>query len=185
MWAVQIPKRVEKTSGLVATPQTGVFLHASAVNVSGKAILFLGHSGSGKSTISQLLADRFPRIADDKVHVFKTRRGGWLVRDACGSYHARTKTGYLLDREKFPLLGMMRIFKSRNSRMVLISPRQACRYLMDAMFELDIHRNNEEIGARKRWFREAAQISRNSSSWRLTFPKSKSIMKKVSDAFSP
>lgn len=185
MWAARIPKRVEKTSGLIAVPQGGIFLHASAVCVLGRALLFLGHSGSGKSTISQLLAERFPRIADDKVLVFKTRKGIWLVRDASGSYLARIATGYTLGREKFPLLGMMRIFKSRSLRLVPLSPRKTCHYLMDAMFELDIHRNNEEIGARKRWFRAAVQISRNSASWSLTFPKSKSIIKKVSDAFGP
>ena len=48
----------------------GLYLHSSAVEVDGKAYLFSGHSGVGKSTHTdlwvQLLGDRVCRFNDDK-----------------------------------------------------------------------------------------------------------------------
>ena len=61
--------------------QKGIYFHASSVNVSGKALLFLGHSTAGKSTISRLLSERYPVIADDKVWVSQKKNGDWMVCD--------------------------------------------------------------------------------------------------------
>ncbi|MCS7318051.1 MAG: ATP-binding cassette domain-containing protein [Candidatus Dojkabacteria bacterium] len=51
----------------------GFILHGSANKInSNEAMLFLGKSGSGKSTISNLLNEKFPKIADDIVLVKKS-----------------------------------------------------------------------------------------------------------------
>lgn len=51
-----------------ALPATGAFLmHSSAVEIGGRAMVFSGVSGAGKSTISSLLAERegLPKLADE------------------------------------------------------------------------------------------------------------------------
>ena len=43
----------------------GIPLHTSAVAINGKACLFLGRSGSGKSTAMKLLSKKYTPLADD------------------------------------------------------------------------------------------------------------------------
>ena len=55
-------------------------LHASAVRVNGKAILFCGPSGAGKSTLAAALAQRgYPFITDDFCAVTVTEDGTPMV----------------------------------------------------------------------------------------------------------
>lgn len=49
----------------------GFILHASANHYQGAAILFVGRSGVGKSTIMRLLNNKYPALADDSVIVKK------------------------------------------------------------------------------------------------------------------
>ena len=45
----------------------GFVLHASASFINGKAYLFTGKSGAGKSTVMKLLAKKYPPLADDSI----------------------------------------------------------------------------------------------------------------------
>lgn len=49
----------------------GFLLHASASYINGEAIVFLGKSGAGKSTIVRFLSDTNPIIADDNIIIRK------------------------------------------------------------------------------------------------------------------
>lgn len=52
--------------GILLHQRKQIALHASAVEVNGKAVLFCGTSGAGKSTISAVLTKRgYPLVADD------------------------------------------------------------------------------------------------------------------------
>lgn len=52
--------------GILLHQRNHIALHASAVEVNGKAVLFCGPSGAGKSTISAALGGRgYPLVADD------------------------------------------------------------------------------------------------------------------------
>lgn len=54
----------------------GFLLHASASDISGKAVLFLGPSGAGKTTIINLLRPRHEPLADDTIAI-REEKGGF------------------------------------------------------------------------------------------------------------
>jgi energy-coupling factor transporter ATP-binding protein EcfA2 len=164
--------------------QKDLFLHASAVNVSGKALLFLGHSSSGKSTISRLLSDQYPVIADDKVRVDQMSNGDWLVCN--GDTNIQSGNGNIISegsQKKYPLLAALRIFKSGTTEMVPLSPMETCRHLVDAVFEVDIQGKKKDLKTIKQWFTSAAEISNKIEGWSLTFKKDGSIINKIHENF--
>ena len=161
----------------------GVCLHASAVNVSGKAILFLGHSTAGKSTISRLLSEHYPVIADDKVWVYQTKNGCWMVSDGSDNFRAGNGSERPVGRDQYPLLAILRIFKSNTTHLDPISRKETCKYLMDAIFEIDFQRRVEDLCKKKNWFFCSAEISRKIEGWGLTFKKDASIIKIIHDNF--
>lgn len=56
---------------------SGILIHASSSAVKGKASLFCGVSGAGKSTIITLLKDSYAAIAEDSVYL--TRKDNKLI----------------------------------------------------------------------------------------------------------
>lgn len=57
-------------------------LHANAIDLNGRAIAFLGHSGAGKSTMAAWFHDRGYRILADDVCVVRADREGLAVAHA-------------------------------------------------------------------------------------------------------
>jgi hypothetical protein len=66
--------------GILLHQREQIVLHASAVRVNGKAVLFCGPSGAGKSTIAAALAQRgYPLVTDDFCTVSVNSSAGPLV----------------------------------------------------------------------------------------------------------
>lgn len=164
--------------------QVGMLLHASSVEVGGKALVFLGHSSSGKSTIGRLLSAKYTLIADDKVSVYRGKSGAWLIKKGMDAFlqseeALRAAQGW----KSYPLSAVLRIYKSRTLDMKPLSPRETCRYLLDAVFEIDVQRKCEALEARKTWFSTAAALAKENKGLRLTFRKDKSIVSFVRASF--
>jgi ABC-type sugar transport system ATPase subunit len=151
-----------------------VLIHSAAVITPNGALLVLGHSGAGKSTFCRLVADHYPTLADDVCSLGFCKDSGWVVTDV-------KKVG---DDQPAPvrLYGIMRVYQSRSSRLVNISDREACRYLMDAMFEVETQRSASLVRKRE-WFAQAAFISRKYSGWKLMFPLDSQVVRLIEDRF--
>ena len=167
---------------MTAAAAEGLFLHASAVVVDGGALLFLGHSTAGKSTIARLLGKVHPVLADDSVYVARGPDGNWRGVDGSFRFGRDELPGWQEEVRRraegagaVPLRGCFRIHKAAAARMEPRAPLELTRCLMDAAMEVDLQRKfgrpQEGGGAaagsisfvrqmRRQWFRWVADIAR-------------------------
>ena len=184
-------------SDLVPRPSDlGLFLHASAVVIGGEALLFLGHSTAGKSTIARLLGAAYPVLADDAVFVSRRPEGRWGVVDGgfrfgegdFAEWHERIRRQ--IDQNSVPLRGCLRIHKAPELRMGPMDPAELARHLMDAAMEIDLQRKygrisgssemepsawDEVLQMRRHWFSLVAEIARTCPGRHLWFSRSSKI----------
>ncbi len=151
-------------------------LHASSVNINGKALVFLGHSTSGKSTIAEILSSEFPKISDDKVLLLKNG-ANWFLQNG-DKYCERVFAGNpnLKKEGIFQILSFMRIYKSDKNEIKKIENPLLCRYLTDAVFEVDQQRRVMDIKLRKEWFSAIADISRKFEGRHFFFKKELNVI---------
>jgi len=174
------------------TSGPGFFLHASSVVIEDRALLFLGHSTAGKSTIARLLGEVAPVLADDSVHAFCGENGEWRVVDGGfrfadgGLSEWRASVRGRIRQGGVRLGTCLRLHKASETRLEPITPWQLARYLMDAAMEIDLQRKwgraagkkgattsdwADSIALRMRWFGQAAEIARSLPGWHLWFSK--------------
>lgn len=55
--------------------RNGCYLHSDGMNMDGQGLLFVGHSGAGKSTIATALQDKAEILCDDRMIVRKWQNG--------------------------------------------------------------------------------------------------------------
>ena len=89
-------------------PRAGVLLHSAAVVEAGRAHLFIGHSGAGKSTVSRLARSRGRLVLSDDLNAVVVDAGGQahvVGSPFIGELGARVATSY-------PLEGIFRLEKA-------------------------------------------------------------------------
>jgi energy-coupling factor transporter ATP-binding protein EcfA2 len=182
-----------KTDLGIRTSDLGIFLHASSVVVDGGAVLFLGHTTAGKSTIVRLLGQAYPVLADDSVYAVRRREGDWRVVDGSFRFGRDELPGWQEEVRlraegagAVPLRGCFRIHKAETVKIEPLAPVDLARYLMDAAMEIDLQRKagrpspqkggavykGEAICQRRRqWFHWVAEIARGCPGWHLWFSK--------------
>jgi hypothetical protein len=136
-------------------------LHASAVVTPGGALLFLGHAGTGKSTICGLLSRHYQPLADDAVFLFRGGNGDWLVADGSRSAFGLPGTEEE-DRARESAVALRAVFRLRQEsqpRVVPIEPRDTCRHLTDGLFEIK-RQQRGDLADKRAWFADVADIAR-------------------------
>ncbi len=110
----------------------GFYLHASAVELEGRAYLFAGPSGIGKSTHTRLWQQLFGKQAqvfnDDKP-ALRRRQEGWFAYGTpwCG------KDGINLNR-KVPLAGICFLKRGEQNSIRRLTPREAVQSILSQSF---------------------------------------------------
>lgn len=119
-------------------------MHASAVQVNGGGLIFLGRSGAGKSTICRLLSTFAEPMADDRVFLIPEGETRWAVTDATEHILSRV----LLEEEAaelsgVPLKGIFRLHQSSKPHLERTDDLRTCYNLTMSFFEFYWHRDLE------------------------------------------
>lgn len=128
---------------LLTEKDGGICIHSSSVYAGSKAILFVGNSGAGKSTICQLLPPRFSQLTDDTTFIMHKR--GWYT----SPLPIFEKKHPLKDRSNSPLYRVEAVFFLRQSKLNRITPLKkdsaAFALIMDNIFYMGSSRQIEGI----------------------------------------
>ncbi len=149
-----------------------VLIHGSAVTMDQRALVFLGPSGTGKTTISKLLMPTATVIGDDRLYLIP-RGCGWEVADAT----TRAREGALTKEEActlagIPLGAVFRLFQAAKPHIIPLSTRQTCYYLTKAFYELHYWSCRLDAQAQANAFSHLADIARRTPGFELYFEKS-------------
>ncbi len=144
-------------------------VHASAVQANGRAVIFLGPSGTGKSTICDMLRDHAPQIAADVVYLVPGPDGQWGVADG----GRRAYQGPLSGEEGAALQtvllrAIVRLFQAPAPHLEPLEALETCRYLTDALFEVAWQREYD-VAVKKRIFAGLAAVCRAAPGYELYF----------------
>jgi len=146
-------------------------IHGAAVQSERGALVFLGPSEMGKSTVSRLL-EPLPVLADDGLYMMCAADGSWGA--AAGD--VRAFSGPLSAPEAaalrpVPLRGIFRLFRAEEPRLMRLEALELCRYLTHALFDL-CWPLQCSLEAKKRAFADLAGIARAVPGYRLYFDRS-------------
>ena len=153
-----------------------MFLHASANLFPAGAVAFLGHSTSGKSTISRKLFEKYELISDDAIFIFN-EKGKWFCANGDQrNFSFRDNNDIrLFFREKlktvFPIRLFARIWKRSNVSAAKSNEIIIFKNLMDACMEVDIQRRGTATSVRKYLYSSIAGLARTISGCDLYFTK--------------
>lgn len=115
-------------SSYIVHHQWGLLIHSSCVIDKGRAILFAGHSGAGKSTAAKLSHPR--ELLSDEATILKITSEGITVYDS--PFRSEIdRTGTI---EESPLAGIYLLNQAIHNHMVPFSRSNAFLQLMDKVF---------------------------------------------------
>ena len=136
-----------------------LLLHASAVQTKKGALIFLGPSGTGKSTVCLRLHPYVSPLADDKIHLVP-QNGHWLVSDATKRNFQRALFSFEAKALKgVPLRAVFRLYQDSKSSVERLMPHQTCFHLANSFFDL-FWQQNWEVSYKKSVFTNLGNIAR-------------------------
>jgi len=150
-------------------PGEVLVIHASAVRTDDGALIFLGPSETGKSTICSLLSRHLEPVADDLVGLIPCTEGKWTVLDAQHDVIPITWAEAQASAPDSPLLrAIFRLHQAPVASLEQVDSLQTCRYLTDAFFEARWQRLYS-IEMKTIAFAALAAIARSIPGYRLHF----------------
>lgn len=139
-----------------------VAVHASAMCNEACAVIFLGPSGTGKSTIYRLLSPYMQPLSTDAVYLVPQVGGGWRVAWGDGRVHGEIMLSSFAEAAALPsapLRAVVRLYQAPEPRLESIDALLTCRHLTDALFEITWQRD-EPLTVKRRAFANLAKIAR-------------------------
>mgnify|MGYP000844244192 CR=1 FL=1 len=147
-----------------------VMIHASAVEYRGKALVFLGPSETGKSTISQLLAatlDGARVLADDVIDLDWEVGNGWGVGDARPRLLQESTGIQSTSTALHVCLGaIFRLYQAPYPRLMPLRALETGLYLMKAFAEVG-RRQAESLEEKRACFVSLVDVARVVSGYEL------------------
>jgi len=144
----------------------GVFIHASAVRTPRGALVLLGPSNAGKTTLARLLSSEYPIIDEDCMYLYRRRDGEFR---ACSGqiHHSILQTAGRMTHVPWheplssePVAALWRVFKSRNPALLNTTVYYQFQYIMGGIFEIGIQNEVVSPDLERRWFNFAEALLR-------------------------
>lgn len=145
-----------------------LFLHASSVITPHGVVLFMGPSGTGKSTIKRMMADYFEPLADDVTCLWKTPAGEWHCDDGRFHFAPFPNQPPRTDR-RLRLGGMARLYQSKKTEWSAFKQHLACEHLLNAFFEVAGQNTPYHSIKTLLAFRKVADLARSYPVYSLSF----------------
>ena len=145
-------------------PQDGFLLHAASVTRDGKAYIFVGRSGAGKSTVASLS----PRgsVLTDEISLLKRIDGEWR---AFGTpFWGEFKADGL--NTSAPVAGIFRLIQARENRVERLRPAELLKALLPCVLFF-----SSNVGDHQRLLQILSGAIREISGFHLYFRKSRSF----------
>jgi len=128
-------------SAAILEREGGLSLHASAIELEGRAVLFIGPSGAGKSTAARL-AGGSRSFAFDRVNVAPDGAGGYVAWSLPGGVEASSPSSA---HRRLPLGAIFRVRQSRGApRVATLAAAQGMFALRESMWLTDLSPSAEE-----------------------------------------
>jgi hypothetical protein len=145
-------------------------VHASAVNTKKGVIIFLGPSGTGKTSIVRLLEDYVKTLALDAVYLIPSDDTGlWQVAQGDGRAHGKALTwDETRNLQGFPLYAVVRLYQSSGVQLKRQPALKTCHYLTGAFFEISNQRDYP-IEKKRCVFKRFAEIAKVVRGYTLDF----------------
>jgi len=125
-----VPLAIRFTLSLILNDSGGIILHSAGLVSGGKAFVFFGVSGSGKSTIARLSAADV--VLSDEMVIIHQRDHRWLASGT--PFHSRFVAGSNTTAE---LAALIKLTKAPFNRCRPLPQRIAAQKLLKAAFVLD------------------------------------------------
>lgn len=145
-------------------------LHASAVVYNGQALIFLGRSGAGKSTISRLLSSCMEPLADESVYLIPYATNEWRVINAgYGESSFSLLEIWSVAQSASSLGAIFVLYQAEETYVEQLEEYETCAQLVPALFDMTHHKLYNTIERRKIVFSKLARVSRTISGHNLYF----------------
>jgi hypothetical protein len=154
---------------VLLAPQRGFLLHAATVMRDGRAYVFTGRSGAGKSTVASLSPEG--SVLTDEISLLKFVNGAWHAFGTpfWGEFRAQGANVHA------PITGLYFLNQAQDDRVEDISPREAVRAMLpNILFFSRDHQMTEEL------LRLLAEFVESVSCQRLFFRRDKHFWSVVS-----